>query len=121
IYFALADHDRAVDRQFVEFAAHGIDRGLVGGLVLAVTAQARRGYRGPFGDAYNLETENTLQQKLRLDGNARHFTLPSEAAASLSGSLSFFRPECPAAAVRSPYRAPPPQGPFAPRPRSLHK
>src|SRR5262249_43170084 len=121
IDFALADHDRTVDRQFVEFAAHGIDRSLVGCLVLAVTAQARRGYRRPFGDAYDLETENTLQQKLRLDSNARHFTLSSETRASLSGALSFFRSELTVVALRSPYRAPPPQGPSAPRPRWLHK
>src|SRR6185295_364406 len=94
IDFALADHDRAVDRQFVEFAAHGVDRGLIGGLVLAVPAQARRGDRGPFGNADDLETENTLQQELRLDGNARHFDAPlRDAGPRCPGPLSFFRSE----------------------------
>ena len=39
INLALADNDGSVDRQLVEFAAHGIDRGLIGSLVLAVPAQ----------------------------------------------------------------------------------
>ena len=38
IHLALADDDGPVDRQIVEFAAHGIDGGLVGGLLVAAPA-----------------------------------------------------------------------------------
>ncbi len=33
VHFALPDHHGAVDRQIVELAPHGVDRGLVGGLL----------------------------------------------------------------------------------------
>ena len=39
---ALPDHNRAVDRQIVEFAPHGVDGGLVGRLFLAAPAQPCR-------------------------------------------------------------------------------
>src|SRR5262245_65174325 len=72
----LANDDGAVDRQLVEFAAHGVDRSLIGCLVLAMPPQARRGYRRTLGDAHDFEGKNALQQKFRLDGNARHFDAP---------------------------------------------
>jgi hypothetical protein len=70
---ALADHHRAVDRQFVQLATHGVDRGLVGGLLLPAPAQPRRRYRRALGHAYDLEGENALQQQFGLDGDRCHF------------------------------------------------
>ena len=116
---ALADHHRAVDRQLVELAPHGVDRGLVGGLVLAAAAQPRRRHRRALGHAHDLEGENALQQQFGLDGNRRHdsvpltkrvYCLPVKPVHGLSSSRS----GSPAAGPRSPYRAPPRQGPCAP-------
>ena len=45
VALALADHHRAVDRQPVELAPHGVDGGLVGGDLVAAAAQPRRGDR----------------------------------------------------------------------------
>src|SRR5262245_50639202 len=87
----LANDDGAVDRQFVEFAAHGVDRSLVGRLVLAMPPQARRGYRRTLGDAHDFEGENAFQQKFRLDGNARHFDAPLRNAILAERSLSSFQ------------------------------
>ena len=86
----LADHHGAVDRQLVELAPHGIDRGLIGGLVLAVTAQARRGDRRTLGHTHDFEAENALQHQFRLDGNARHYALPSQTRFSDAGRTQFF-------------------------------
>ena len=60
VALALADHDGAVDRQLVEFAPHGIDRGLIGRLFVAVPAQTRRRYRGPLRHAHDLERQDAL-------------------------------------------------------------
>ena len=60
---ALADHDGAVDRQLVEFAPHGVDGGLVGGLFLAAPAQPRRRDRGALGHAHDLDRENALERR----------------------------------------------------------
>ncbi len=68
VALALADHDGALDRQLVEFAPHRVDRGLVGGLLVAVTAQPRGRHRRAFGHAHDLQRENALQQ-LRRNGD----------------------------------------------------
>ncbi len=73
---AFADHHRAVDRQLVELAPHGIHRGLVGGLFLALSAQPRRRNRRTLGHAHDLEGENALQQQLGLDGDRCHGGIP---------------------------------------------
>ena len=98
---ALADHHRAVDRQLVELAPHGVDRGLVGRLLVAVAAQPRRRHRRALGHAHDLEREDALEHQMRLDGDRRRHvgpTLPSRrpapSAADLSysaDSISFFR------------------------------
>ena len=73
VALALADHHRAVDRQAVELAAHGVDRRLVGGLLVAAPAQARRGDGGALGDAHEFEGQDALDDLAGLDGDAlRH-------------------------------------------------
>jgi hypothetical protein len=42
VALALADHHGAVDRQLVELAPHRVDRRLIGRLLVAAAAQARR-------------------------------------------------------------------------------
>ena len=76
VELALADHHRAVNRQLVELAAHRVDRGLVGGLVLAVAAQPRSRHRGALGDAHDLDGEDALQQLAGLNGDRRHRAPP---------------------------------------------
>ena len=60
VALALADHDGAVDGQLVELAAHGVDGGLVGGLLVAVAAQPGGGHRGALRDAHELHREDAL-------------------------------------------------------------
>ena len=72
VALALADHHGAVDRQLVELAPHGVDRGLVGGLLVAAAAQPRRRDGRALGHAHDLERENALQHLVRLDGDRRH-------------------------------------------------
>ncbi len=77
VALALADHDGAFDRQLVEFAAHRVDRGLVGRLLLAVAAQPRRRHRRALRHAHDLERQNALEQQLRRNGNmGRHRLTP---------------------------------------------
>ncbi len=76
VELALADHHGAVDRQLVELAAHGVDRGLVGGLLGTAAAQARCRDRRALGYAHDLDRENALQDQVRLDGNRRHALCP---------------------------------------------
>ena len=71
VALALADHHRAVDRQLVELAPHGVDRGLVGGLLVAAAAQPRRRHRRALGHAHDLERQDALQHQVRLDGDRR--------------------------------------------------
>ena len=63
VELALADHHGAVDRQLVELAPHGVDRRLVGGLLVAAAAQARRRHRRALGDAHDLDREDALQHQ----------------------------------------------------------
>ena len=72
VALALPDHHRAVDRQLVELAPHGVDGRLVGGLLVAAAAQPRRRHRRTLGHAHDLERENALEQQLRLDGDRCH-------------------------------------------------
>ncbi len=78
VALALADHDGALDRQLVELAPHGVDRGLVGRLLVAMAAQPRRRHRRALGHAHDLEREDALQHQLRRNGNmGRHQRTPS--------------------------------------------
>ena len=65
VALALADHHGAVDRQLVELAPHGVDRRLVGGLLVAAAAQPRRRHRGALGHAHDLEREDALEHLVR--------------------------------------------------------
>jgi hypothetical protein len=71
VALALADHHRAVDRQLVELAPHGVDRRLVGGLLVAAPAQPRRGDRRALGHAHEFERQDALEHLMRLDGDRR--------------------------------------------------
>ena len=57
VLLALADHDDAVHLDGVQRVAHAVDRGLVGGLLVAFADQRRRGERRGLGDARKLEGE----------------------------------------------------------------
>ena len=57
VALALADHDRAVDRQAVQRLPHRIDGGLVGGLLVAPPHQPRSRQRRQLGDANRFERE----------------------------------------------------------------
>ena len=70
VALALADHDGAVDRQLVELAAHGVDGGLVGGLLVAAAAQPGGGDRRALGYAHEFERQDAFDDLARLDGNA---------------------------------------------------
>jgi len=64
VKLALADHHGAVDRQVVELAPHGVDRGLIGRLLGAASAQPRRRDRRPLGHAHDLERQDALQNQI---------------------------------------------------------
>ena len=55
VLLALADHDDAVHRDRAEHEAHRVDRGAVGGVLVAATGPAGRGDRRGLGDADHLE------------------------------------------------------------------
>ena len=76
VALALADAHDAVDRQLVQLAAHGIDRGLVGGHLVAAAAQPRSGDRGALRHAHDLDREHAFDQQARLDGDRSHFVPP---------------------------------------------
>ena len=57
VLLPLADHDGAVHRDRVEDVAHRVDRGLVGGDLVAAPDPAGGGERGGLGDADELERE----------------------------------------------------------------
>ena len=61
VHLAFADDDGARDGNAAQFAAHGIDRGLVGGLLVAASAQARGRNGCCFGDARYFEHEHALE------------------------------------------------------------
>ena len=73
VALALADHHRAVDRELVQLAAHGIHGSLVGGLLVAAPAKPGGSDGGALGDADELQGQDALDELPRLDGNAlRH-------------------------------------------------
>ena len=74
VALALADHDRALDRQVVELPAHRVDRGLVGRLFIAAAGQSRRGHRRALGYPHDLEREHAFQSEVRLNGDRRRGT-----------------------------------------------
>ena len=57
VLLALADDDDAVHRDGVEDEAHGVDRGAVGGVLVAAAHPAAGGERGGLGDADELHGE----------------------------------------------------------------
>ena len=57
VHFALADHHGAGDGDGVEGAAHGLDGGAVGLVLLAETDPARGGKCRGLGDAHEFEGE----------------------------------------------------------------
>src|SRR5262249_13920309 len=60
---ALADHHRPVDRQSGELRTHGIDRGLIGGKLVAAPAQPCRGDRRPLRDPNQLEGQDAVEHR----------------------------------------------------------
>ena len=82
VALALADHDGAVDRQPVELAAHGVDRRLVGRLLVAAAAQPRRGDGGALGDAHEFQRQDALDDLARLDRNACDMDVSSPCSAT---------------------------------------
>ena len=61
VALAFADDDGAVHRQLVERRAHRLDRGGVGGLLVAAADQVRRGDRRRFGDPDHFEHEHAVE------------------------------------------------------------
>ena len=65
VALALADDDETVDiGDRIERLAHGIDRRLVGRLLIAPAPPARRGDRRGFGDAGDLDGEHAVEHGL---------------------------------------------------------
>jgi hypothetical protein len=67
IHLALADHNRAIDRKAAEFAAHGIDGGLVGFLFRAATAQPGGGNCGALGHPHYLKRQSAIEAGILTD------------------------------------------------------
>ena len=61
VALALADHDRALDGEAVELRAHGVDRDLVGGLLVAAPAQPGGGDGGALGDAHEFQGQDPVE------------------------------------------------------------
>ena len=55
VALALADDHGSPDRQPVQFGAHGIDRDLIGGLLVAPAAQSCGSHRCALGDAHQFD------------------------------------------------------------------
>ena len=85
VHLAFADDDGAADRQLGELAPHGIDRDLVGGLLLPAPAQVRCRDRRGLGDARDLENQHAVEA--RLDASSA-MTIPSPRRRSSSLSFS---------------------------------
>ena len=56
--------------QLVELAPHGVDGGLVGGLLVAAAAQPGGGDGRALRDAHELQRQDALDESAWLDGNA---------------------------------------------------
>ena len=83
VAFALADHDGAVEIEFVERLAHRLDRGGVGRLLVAAAGQLRRGDRRRFGDSHHFEHEDTVEQVAGGDRIGRHEGFPWKSCATV--------------------------------------
>ncbi len=81
VALALADHHAPVDGQVVELGAHGVHCSLVGGLFIAMAAQAGGGNRGALGHARQLDGQDAVDDA-RLSGFDVH-KLSSEIRPSL--------------------------------------
>ncbi len=73
VALAFADDYRAVDGQPVKRLAHGVDRCLVGGLLIAAPHPARRRQRRRFGDAHGFERKVALHGEMFGFGSAVGF------------------------------------------------
>ena len=62
VALTLADDDRAVDRDRVELLAHGLDRGLVGQVPIALPHRVGAGDRRLLDDSQELEREIRLHR-----------------------------------------------------------
>ena len=72
VALALADHDGAVDVERVERGAHRLDRGGVGGLLVAAADQLRGGDRGRLGDPNHLQHQDAIENAACLDHISCH-------------------------------------------------
>ena len=77
VALALADDDGAVDRQIVQFAAHGVDRCLVGRLLVAAAAQPRRRHRSALGDPCHLQRESAVEHGAGLVKGGQGHRIPA--------------------------------------------
>ena len=66
VLLALADHDDAVHRDAVEHDAHRLDRGAVGGVLVAAAHPPAAGERGGLGGAHELHREVAIRALLSL-------------------------------------------------------
>jgi hypothetical protein len=64
VHFAFADHHRAVDRKPAQFAAHGIDGGLIRHLFRAAAAQSRGSHRGPLRYPHDFERQRAPKTRV---------------------------------------------------------
>ena len=69
VLLALADHDDAVHRDRVEHEAHRVDRGAVGGELVAAPDPAGGGQRSRLGDPHQLQREVAVRLGLRVLGH----------------------------------------------------
>jgi hypothetical protein len=72
VALALADHHRSVERELVELGAHRLDRGGVGGIVVAAADPVRRGDRRGFGHPDHFQHEDPVEDMRCLDAVAVH-------------------------------------------------
>ena len=63
VALALADDHGAVHRQLVERGAHRLDRGGVGGFLVAAPDQLRGGDRRRLGDPHHFEDEDAVEDR----------------------------------------------------------
>jgi hypothetical protein len=83
VALALADHHRAVDRQLVELAPHGVDGGLIGRLFIAAPSQCRRRNRRPLRYPHEFQSQDAFQRLARRYGNRAHEPPFADAASAL--------------------------------------
>ena len=62
VFFSLADHDDAVHVHDVEEQPHGVDGGLVGGVLVAPAHPARGRQRGGLGGAHQVERQVGIER-----------------------------------------------------------